>query len=168
MLTVQTQKTFDVVIETPWSGIKLGLGICNSLLTRVNFLADDVEMRQSSTALQQQIIHQLHCYFSNPCHQFEIPLGLKGSAFQLRVWHALRLIPVGETISYSELAARLGSSARAVGNACRANQLPVIVPCHRVVAKSGLGGFMGQRQGNELSIKRCLLQHERAINGGYK
>ncbi len=162
----KTMHRFDVVIETPWLGIKLGLGIDNSLLTSVDFLADDIATSPPLTASQQQITHQLNCYFSNPRHQFEIPLELKGTAFQQRVWNSLRLIPAGETISYGELAARLGSSARAVGNACRANQLPVVVPCHRVVAKSGLGGFMGQRQGNELSIKQCLLQHEQAIDGG--
>ena len=166
MLVDQIQDKFDVVIETPWSGIKLGLGFCNKLLSSVDFLGADVETLQPLTPSQQQTSNQLNCYFSNPCHQFEIPLDLKGTIFQLRVWNALRLIPAGKTITYGELAEHLGSSARAVGNACRANQLPVVVPCHRVVAKSGIGGFMGQRQGNELSIKRCLLQHEQAIDGG--
>jgi len=165
MLADQVQDKFDAVIETPWSGIKLGLGFSNELLTSVEFLSADVETHQALTASQQQIIAQLDRYFSNPHFQFEIPLDLKGTDFQLRVWNALRLIPVGETISYGELADRLGSSARAVGNACRVNKIPVVVPCHRVVAKSGLGGFMGQRQGHELSIKQCLLQHERAIDG---
>lgn len=165
MLLDQKQGKFDAVIETPWSGIKLGLDFSNSLLMSVEFLGDDFETRPPSTAVQQKIIHQLDCYFSNPFHQFEIPLAQKGTAFQLRVWNALRLIPVGQTISYGELAKRLDSSARAVGNACRVNQIPVVVPCHRVVAKSGLGGFMGQRKGHELSIKLCLLQHERAIDG---
>ncbi len=166
MLVDQNQDRFDVVIDTPWSGIRLGLGFSNNLLASVDFLSADVETRQPSTASQQHTSNQLGCYFSNLNHQFEIPLDLKGTAFQMRVWNAMRLIPVGETISYGELAARLGSSARAVGNACRANKLPVVVPCHRVVAKSGLGGFMGQCQGDELSIKRCLLQHERAIDSG--
>jgi len=166
MAVDQIQDRFDCVTETPWSGIKLGLGFSNNLLTSVDFLSADVETCQLSTASQQLVIHQLDCYFSNPNHQFEIPLELKGTAFQVRVWNALRLIPAGETISYGELADRLASSARAVGNACRANRLPLVVPCHRVVAKSGLGGFMGQRQGGEISIKRCLLLHERAIDGG--
>ncbi len=165
MLVDQIQDRFDVVTETPWSDIKLGLGFSNNLLASVDFLSAGVDTCQSLSESQQLIIHQLDCYFSNPNHQLEIPLELKGTDFQVRVWNALRLIPAGETISYGELADRLGSSARAVGNACRANRLPLVVPCHRVVAKSGLGGFMGQRQGDELSIKRCLLQHERAIDG---
>ncbi len=166
MLVDQIQDRFDVVTETPWSGIKLGLGFFKNILSSVEFLSADVDTCQSLSESQQLIIHQLDCYFSNSHHRFEIPLELKGTAFQIRVWNALRLIPAGETVTYGELADRLGSSARAVGNACRTNPLPVVVPCHRVVAKSGLGGFMGQRQGNELSIKRCLLQHERAIDGG--
>ena len=166
MLADQAQEKFDAVIATPWPGIKLGLGFSGNLLTHVDFLSTAVEAYQPATTEQQQIVHQLDCYFSNPSHQFEIPLQLTGTAFQKRVWNALRLIPAGETISYGELAAQLGSSARAVGNACRVNRLPVVVPCHRVVAKSGIGGFMGQRKGNEISIKRCLLQHEQAIDGG--
>lgn len=166
MLAEQTLNKFDAVIETPWPGIKLGLGFCGNLLSCVNFLSAAVETCQPATAEQQHIVHQLDCYFRNPAHQLEIPLQLTGTAFQKRVWNALRLIPAGETISYGALAAQLGSSARAVGNACRVNRLPVVVPCHRVVAKSGIGGFMGQRNGNEISIKRCLLQHEQAIDGG--
>ena len=165
MIVDQIQDKFDAVIETPWSGIKLGLGFNNELLTSVEFFSVDVDIHQPLIAPQQQIIAQLDRYFSNPHHQFEIPLDLKGTAFQVRVWKTLCLIPPGETMTYGELADRLGSSARAVGNACRVNKLPVLVPCHRVVAKSGLGGFMGQRQGHELSIKQCLLQHERAIDG---
>ncbi len=152
-------------METPWSGIRLGLGFNSKLLSNVEFLSVGVATHQALTKPQQQIVAQLNCYFGNPYHQFDIVLDLRGTAFQLRVWNALRLIPAGTTLSYGELAERLGSSARAVGNACRVNKFPVLVPCHRVVAKSGLGGFMGQRNGHELSIKRCLLQHEQALDG---
>ena len=80
-----------------------------------------------------------------------------------RVWQALKQIPAGESICYGELAKQLGTSARAVGNACRANPLPIVVPCHRVVSASGLGGFMGQTQGAELTVKQWLLKHEQRI-----
>ena len=82
-----------------------------------------------------------------------------GTAFQQRVWQAIAAIPVGETRTYSQLAAQIGSGPRAVANACGANPLPIVIPCHRVVAKHGLGGFM-QGQQNGLLIKQWLLRHE--------
>ncbi len=90
----------------------------------------------------------------------ELPLAPTGTPFQQRVWRALREIAPGQRLTYGELAARLGTSARAVGNACRANPLPLLVPCHRVVAANGLGGFAGEREGTRLEIKRWLLEHE--------
>jgi methylated-DNA-[protein]-cysteine S-methyltransferase len=87
-----------------------------------------------------------------------VPLAPRGTPFQLAVWQALRAIPCGETISYGELAARLGSAARAVGAANGANPLPIIVPCHRVIGADGsLTGF-----GGGLPIKRALLELEGA------
>ncbi|HEX9181099.1 MAG TPA: methylated-DNA--[protein]-cysteine S-methyltransferase, partial [Burkholderiales bacterium] len=91
-----------------------------------------------------------------------LPLRAAGTDHQRRVWSALAAIPVGQTLSYGELAGTIGSSARAVGQACGANPLPLLVPCHRVVARDGgLGGFMGRRDGFALSVKRWLLEHER-------
>ena len=86
---------------------------------------------------------------------------MRGTPFQRRVWQALRGIPSGSTCSYGELAHELGSSARAVGGACRRNPIPIVVPCHRVAAAAGgVGGFMGQRDGEALTIKQWLLDHE--------
>jgi len=90
----------------------------------------------------------------------DLPLSPFGTDFQLRVWSELLKIPPGRCLTYAELAQRLGSGARAVGGACRANPMPLLVPCHRVVAANGLGGFAGQRQGRWLEIKRWLLEHE--------
>lgn len=112
--------------------------------------------------MAKKISQQLHRYFLHPGKIINLPIQAQGTAFQQRVWRALCEIPVGETISYGELAKKLNSSARAVGNACRANPLPVIVPCHRVVAKSGLGGYSGKTQGRQIAIKRWLLAHEGA------
>lgn len=89
-----------------------------------------------------------------------MPLSANGTAFQRRVWHALRAIPLGSTITYAELADRVGSGARAVANACGANPIALVIPCHRVVAKNGLGGFMQGRATDSLAIKRWLLAHE--------
>jgi methylated-DNA-[protein]-cysteine S-methyltransferase len=77
------------------------------------------------------------------------------------VWQALRRIPGGSTQSYGELARQLHTAPRAVGQACGANPIPVIIPCHRVLARNGLGGFMSSAGGDSLAIKRWLLEHER-------
>jgi methylated-DNA-[protein]-cysteine S-methyltransferase len=92
--------------------------------------------------------------------RFDVPLSLEGTAFQQRVWAAMRRIPAGAPINYGVLARRLKTSARAVGNACRRNPVALIVPCHRVIAAAGDGGFMGKRGGWELQVKRWLLAHE--------
>ena len=112
-----------------------------------------------------QMAQALVDYFAGKPVDFEsLPLDLQGSPFHLRVWQELRKIPPGETVSYQELARRLGNpkAARAVGQACGANPIPLIVPCHRVIASSGaLGGFS-----SGLSRKRWLLEHEQVNVGG--
>ena len=107
----------------------------------------------------KQITQEILAYLQQPHQAFSLPAQLSGSAFQQKVWLAILAIPLGQTRTYSELAAQLQSGPRAVANACGANRLPLLIPCHRVVAKNGLGGFMrGDKNG--LSIKRWLLTHE--------
>ena len=107
----------------------------------------------------KQMIQEILAYLQQPHQAFSLPAQLAGSAFQNKVWLAIYAIPLGQTLTYSELAAQLQSGPRAVANACGANRLPLLIPCHRVVAKNGLGGFMrGDKNG--LSIKRWLLSHE--------
>ncbi|GAB6067741.1 hypothetical protein JCM13664_10590 [Methylothermus subterraneus] len=103
---------------------------------------------------------QLKAYFRDPATPFECVLAAKGSAFCRRVWQALLAIPPGEARTYGELARQLGTYPRAVAAACRANPYPILVPCHRVVAKSGLGGYCGRSLGEAVEIKRWLLRHE--------
>jgi len=90
-----------------------------------------------------------------------IPLAVQGTPFQQRVWRALRDIPCGEVMSYHALAIKLHSSARAIGQACRTNPYPLIVPCHRIVAARGLGGYCGATQGVQRQRKQRLLDFER-------
>ena len=107
----------------------------------------------------KQITQEILAYLQRPHAAFSLPAQLAGSAFQQKVWLAIYAIPLGQTRTYSELAAQLQSGPRAVANACGANRLPLLIPCHRVVAKNGLGGFMREDK-NGLSIKRWLLAHE--------
>jgi len=117
-----------------------------------------VEDHGPASALLTRARRQLAEYFARTRTTFDVPLDPAGSAFQRRVWDALRAIPYGTTLSYSELARRLGDprATRAVGAANARNPIPIIVPCHRVVGASGqLTGF-----GGGLDRKRWLLEHE--------
>ena len=114
-----------------------------------------------SKGLVREVRAQLGAYFRNPAHRFDLPLRLDGTTFQNRVWGALQRIPAGRTRSYGDLADSLASGARAIGGACRRNPVMIVVPCHRVVAQAGLGGFMGAVQGRALETKAWLLAHER-------
>ncbi|GIX32320.1 MAG: methylated-DNA--protein-cysteine methyltransferase [Lysobacterales bacterium] len=101
---------------------------------------------------------QLRAYFRGALRSFELPLAPAGSAFQLRVWRALGELPYGARIAYGELARRIGQpkAARAVGAALAANPLPIVIPCHRVIAAGGaLGGYSGPP-----GAKTWLLGHE--------
>ncbi len=108
---------------------------------------------------------QLAEYLAGDRRVFDLPLAdpADATAFQRRVWAALGEIPYGEVRTYGELAAALGTSARAVGGACRRNPLPLVVPCHRVVARAGLGGFSGEWEtGLVRDVKAVLLALEGA------
>lgn len=110
--------------------------------------------------IAQPFIQQIEHYFNNGQHEFTLPLRFSGTTFQQRVWQALQNIKPGQTKTYGELAKALNSSARAIGGACKRNPLPVVIPCHRVVAQQGIGGFAGATSGNNINIKTWLLQHE--------
>ncbi|MDX2163823.1 MAG: MGMT family protein [Gammaproteobacteria bacterium] len=87
--------------------------------------------------------------------------NLNGTDFQKRVWAELLKIPPGKTVTYSDLAKKLHSHPRAIGQACKANPLPVTIPCHRVVGKNNLGGYFGETQGKLLRRKQALLNAEK-------
>lgn len=120
-------------------------------------------------AFIQKIKKELECYLDDGSFHFSLPCQIQlGTPFQQKVWRALAEIPSGEVKTYGTLAKELNSSARAIGNACRNNLFPVIIPCHRVVSASGLGGYAGDTldvQKGEihfLRIKQWLLAHETA------
>lgn len=102
----------------------------------------------------------LNGFFDGDTNVLEIPLRPDGTVFQKRVWHAMSAIPSGRMRSYGELARELDSAAQAVGNACGANPIPILIPCHRVVGASGLGGYSG---GDGLTTKTALLRLEGAL-----
>jgi methylated-DNA-[protein]-cysteine S-methyltransferase len=149
---------FDAVIDSPVG--RLGIQMQGQVLTRLEFLPGRHSLIEADTEQVRNVLCSIKAYFDNPGQALEVAVQPSGTPFQRRVWQELRSIPVGKVMSYGTLAARLRSGARAVGNACRSNPVPIVVPCHRVVAGNGLGGFAGDSRGRLISIKRWLLEHE--------
>ena len=112
---------------------------------------------QVHTAVLDSARDQLHAYFDGNLTTFNLPLAPDGSAYRRTVWQALCEIPYGETRSYQDIAAKAGGSARSVGQANGRNPIPLLIPCHRVVATSHIGGYSG---GDGLQTKRWLLALE--------
>ena len=157
-------EAFQACLKAPFA--TLGITATESHVTGIRYLVPSVAAKAPK---RNSIAHlacvQIQAYLENPRFAFDLPLRLAGTRHRLAVWEAMQRIPAGETRTYGELARELGSSARAVGGACGANPLPLVVPCHRVIAAGGaIGGFMGSRsEGFEIAIKRWLLEHEGAF-----
>jgi len=113
------------------------------------------------TPLLIEAASQLMAYAEGRLRRFDLPLRVHGSTFQRSVCAALSAIPFGDTRTYGDIARELGHPAQAVGQACGANPIPVIIPCHRVLAANGLGGFSGQ---GGIESKVALLRHEGAAS----
>ena len=141
-------------VDTPVG--RLGLVEEDGAITQLLWDAQDSGER---TALLEEGCRQLSAYFAGDLSEFDLPLQVAGSDFQRAVCDAMLASPLGETRTYGEIAATVGASAQAVGNACGANPIPVIIPCHRVLGATNLGGFSGAG-GVEMKVK--LLRHENA------
>ena len=154
-------ENFSAIIPLPLlpDAWMLGIRTTTQGLSGIAFLPLQREVAPV-TPQAKRVVSQLEDYFADPEWTFDLPLDLQGSEFQLRVWRRLAEIPPGRPLSYGQLAADIGSGARAVGNACRRNPVPLVLPCHRVVAKSGPGGFAGSTEGGFMPIKQALLAHE--------
>lgn len=131
-----------------------------SVLTDIELLPDALSSIESRNPLLRAAVRQLQAYFRDPRCEFELPLALYGTPYRLQVWAALRGIVPGTVKTYGQLARDLRSGPRAIAGACRNNEFPIIIPCHRVVSSQGLGGYCGWLDGPYLDIKRWLLRHE--------
>ncbi len=151
----------DAVIAAP--GFALGIRCAGERIAAIEFLSPDTRTRPPRSRLAQLACDQLAAYLADPHAPFNLPLAPAGTAFQRRVWGAIAAIARGRTLTYGDIARRLGTAPRAVGQACGANPYPVVVPCHRVVGSGELGGFAHARDGFLLATKRWLLRHEAAI-----
>ena len=157
----QTSSQHQAILNLPFG--PLGIRMQQGRLLEIDYLEQPKPEHRQEVEGLSRVIGAIKGYIDDPNQGFDLELALGGTPFQQRVWRALCQIPAGETLTYGRLADQLGSGARAVGNACRANPCPLVVPCHRVVASNGLGGFAGERSGRKLAIKRWLLEHEGSL-----
>ncbi len=134
----------------------LRLYLCNDVITKTEWCLGGLEVDLSDSELARRVQTYLH----NQSCDLAIKLLKQGTNYRHKVWNEICKIPAGEVIYYSDLAKKVDSGARAVANACRDNPFPGIIPCHRVLSKSGLGGYMGQTRGQFLTIKKKLLAIE--------
>jgi len=152
---------YTAIIDSP-CGL-LGILDDGHVVQAVNFLCGNAKLRMPRSPLGEKVVLQLGEFFSDPTYHFDLPLTTSVTPFQLKARQALLRIPVGKTMNYGSVAKEISSSARAIAGACRRNPIPIIVPCHRVVAINGLGGFSGKTDGKPLDNKKWLLNHESEI-----
>ena len=157
---------FSAIVPAPFGfmGIRTEAGQVREL----TYLPPHFGEKAAQDATADLAVRQVEQYLADADFQFDLPLAAVGSAFQQRVWAAINSIPRGTVRTYGQVAAAIGSAPRAVGQACGANWFPLVIPCHRVTAAGGLGGFShhDDEHGFHLSVKRWLLAHEGATLAG--
>ena len=153
---------WDAVIEFP--RMKVAVATRDERVTAIRYLPLSAASQEPQNALAERAARQIERYREDPDAKFDLPLLIEGTDFQRRVWDAMCAIPRGRTLTYGEMARKLDAGgydmARVVGQACGDNRLPIVIPCHRVVAADGIGGFGHSTDGYLLEAKRWLLMHE--------
>ncbi len=157
-------QSYNAVIRVPFGLI--GIRMRGDALAAVDLKPRAARSVPPSTEAARKVAATLQRYFRDPKFTPSVECDAGGTPFQRRVWRALGKIPSGTTLTYGALARKLGTSPRAVGGACRENPVPIVVPCHRIVAAGGAGGFMGDSGGRALDIKSWLLGHEASSKNG--
>jgi len=150
----------QIIVKTPIG--KIAVEYQDDFVIEVHQVADQVRAVVKKDPFAIEIKKQLSAYFSGELTEFNLPFLIRqGTDYQMKVWDQIRKISFGDTKTYGEIAKKIKSGPRAVGNACRRNQLLLLVPCHRVVSAAGLGGFMGDADGSLVQRKKWLLEHEK-------
>ena len=157
---------WEAVIEFPKMKVAVATRDVNGnpCVVAIGYLPLSVASKDPENELAERAVRQIERYRDDPDTKFDLPLLIEGTEFQRRVWDAMCAIPRGRTLTYGELARKIEGDGfdvpRAVGQACGDNKLPIVIPCHRVVAASGIGGFAHSTSGFKLEAKRWLLMHE--------
>jgi methylated-DNA-[protein]-cysteine S-methyltransferase len=151
---------YDVTVDFP--KFKVGVATRDGVVTELKYLPLSAASVSPKIELAKRAERQLQSYRSDPNVVFDLPVAIEGSELQKAVWKAMCAIPRGKTRTYGDLARELGTDPREIGQACGDNRLPLVIPCHRIVAANGIGGFAHATSGYLLETKRWLLMHEAA------
>jgi len=151
---------FSAIVPAPFGyvGIRTEAGVLCELV----YLPHTDRVKPPDDSFTEIVVQQVTCYLKDPDYQFNLSLAKVGTPFQRKVWNEIASIPSGEVLTYGEVATRIQSAPRAVGQACGANWFPLVIPCHRVIGRNGLGGFArhGSADCFYVGVKRWLLEHE--------
>lgn len=152
---------FSAIVETSFGAV--GIRTENCLVRELVYLPASFHEKEAVDAISERAARQIEHYLSDPDFQFDLTLTPIGTPFQRKVWAAISEIPRGKILTYGDVARRVQSAPRAVGQACGANWFPLVIPCHRVTAAGGLGGFShhDDETGFHVGVKRWLLAHEK-------
>ena len=151
---------FSAIVAAPFGAV--GIRSEAGVLCELVYLPPHFTEKDALDPLSELAARQIALYFRDPDFRFDLPLASVGSVFQHKVWDAISSIPRGSVRTYGQVAKHIGSAPRAVGQACGANWFPLLIPCHRVTAAGGLGGFShhDDETGFHVGVKRWLLLHE--------
>lgn len=149
---------YSARLRTPFGVV--GVRTADGAVAAIAYLPHAVRELAPRDPVAAAACAQIERYLADPDFAFDLPLRPAGTDFQRRVWARIAAIPRGRTRAYGEVARELGASARSVGQACGANRYPLVIPCHRVVAAAGIGGFAHHAEGFHVGVKRWLLAHE--------
>jgi methylated-DNA-[protein]-cysteine S-methyltransferase len=157
-MSPHTTELFSAIVPAPFGAI--GIRSSGDVLQELSYLPPQYKVKPASDKLTKKVAMQVVAYLKNPDYVFDLDLPDVGTEHQRKVWSVINAIPRGKVLTYGEVAHKIRSAPRAVGQACGANWFPLIIPCHRVTAMGGIGGFARHDGGFHQSVKRWLLQHE--------
>ena len=160
MLTAFKPLHFSAIVPAGFGAI--GVRTAHDCVQEMVYLPPQYTEIPPIDRLAERAVRQIERYLQEPDFRFDLPLEAVGTVFQKKVWAVIAAIPRGEVLTYGAIARHIGSAPRAVGQACGANWFPMVIPCHRVTAAGGLGGFAHHDDdtGFHLGVKRWLLAHE--------
>ncbi|MGS0741532.1 methylated-DNA--[protein]-cysteine S-methyltransferase [Glaciimonas sp. GG7] len=156
--------TFSAIVTAPFGAV--GIRTASGVVFELVYLPASFAQQEPTDAMAERAVRQINDYFQTPDCCFDLPLADVGTLFQRKVWAQIAAIPRGDVLTYGEVARLVHSAPRAVGQACGANSFPLVIPCHRVTAAGGLGGFSHHDavDGFHVGVKRWLLAHEGVTN----
>lgn len=156
----QQSTLFSAIISAPFGYV--GIRTDDTSVSEIVYLPPRFSEKAPDNRVAELAAQQISRYLEQADAQFTLPLKKVGSEFQRKVWKAISSVPRGQVLTYGQIAKHIQSAPRAVGQACGANWFPLVIPCHRVTAAGGIGGFAGHddEHGFHLGVKRWLLAHE--------